>query len=198
MILFVRMIKTESGEGEVNPIEDNNEDNVKIKDRPFPNCGVVTSSGELPTWTDLLKGVEKTFKKTANSLKSLQGDVDPTISLFIELQLASLFEQIFSCLPQFISHPEGSYEDYMEDEVVSEKPAKDDEVVTFLINKVKLVMEKVKKAIRAGYENWETKDSILLLFTTPGLLSAVILLLKICLKNKVKKYSQELQDRNRR
>ena len=196
MILYVRMIKAESGEGD--PMEDNNGDGVEIKERPLPSCGVVASSMDAPTWTNLAKGLGETFEKTSGTLKNLQVEIDPKVSLFVQLQLASVFEQIFSCLPQFISHPEGSYyEDYMGDEVVSEKPAKDDKVVTGLINKVKLLMEKVKKAIRVGYENWETKDSIILLFTTPGLFSAVILLLKLCLKNKVKKYSQELQDRRR-
>ena len=64
-------------------------------------------------------------------------------------------------------------------------------------HKVKKLVEKVKKAISIEYANWETKDSVLLLFTAPGILSALVLLLQICLKRRVKKYSQELRNRNR-
>ena len=192
------MIKAESGEGEDNPMEDNNGDSVEIKERPLPSCGVVASSMDAPTWTNLAEGLGETFEKTAGALKNLEVEIDPKVSLFVQLQLASMYEQIYSCLPQFINHPEGGYyEDYTGDEVVSEKPDKDEEVVTGLINKVKLLVEKVKKAISIEYANWETKDSVLLLFTAPGILSALVLLLQICLKRRVEKYRQELRNRNR-
>ena len=77
--------------------------------------------------------------------------------------------------------------------MVGEKPDKEEEVVTGLVDKVKKVLEKIKIAIGA----WETKDSVLLLFTAPGILAALVLLLQICLKRKMKSYSQELRNRNR-
>jgi hypothetical protein len=192
VMLYIRVLKAESGEGD--PMESNNEEKVEIKVKPLPSCGVVTNSMDAPTWTNLVKDFGKVFEKTSSDLKNLDVEMNDNVSLFVQLQLASMYEQIYSCLPQFIKHPEGGhYEDYMEDEDTSEKPDKEEEVVTGLINKVKKVLEKVKTAISA----WETKDSVLLLFTTPGILSALVLLLQLCLKRRMKKYSQELRNRNR-
>ena len=173
-------------------MEDNNEEKVEIKIKPLPSCGVVTNAMDAPTWTNLVKDFGAVFEKTSSDLKTLNIEMSDNVSLFVQLQLASMYEQIYSCLPQFIKHPEEShYEDYMEEEDTSEEPDKKEEVVTGLVNKVKKILEKVKTAISA----WETKDSVLLVFTAPGILSALVLLLQLCMKRKMKRYTQELRNR---
>ena len=191
-MLYIRVLRAESGESE--PMENNNEEKVEIKIKPLPSCGVITNSMDALTWTNLVKDFGAVFEKTSSDLKNLDIEMSDNVSLFVQLQLASMYEHIYSCLPQFIKHPEGGhYEDYMEEEDTSEKPDKEEEVVTGLVNKVKKVLEKVKTAISA----WETKDSVLLLFTAPGILSALVLLLQLCMKRKMKRYTQELRNRNR-
>ena len=190
MMWCIRVLKAESGDSD--PMENNNEENVEIKIKPLPSCGVITNSMDGPTWTNLVKDFGAVFEKTTNDLKALDVEMSDNISLFVQLQLASVYEQIYSCLPQFIEHPEGSQcEDYMEEEDTSEEPDKKEEVVTGLVNKVKKILEKVKTAISA----WETKDSVLLVFTAPGILSALVLLLQLCMKRKIKRYTQELRNR---
>ena len=175
-------------------MESNSEEKMEIKIKPLPSCGVVTTSMDAHTWDNLVKDFGKTFEKISGELKNLNMGINDNVSVFVQLQLASMYEQIYSCLPQFINHPEGgNYEDYTGDEDTSEKPDKEEEVVTGLVDKVKKVLEKIKIAIGA----WETKDSVLLLFTAPGILAALVLLLQICLKRKMKSYSQELRTRNR-
>ena len=108
--------------------------------------------------------MEKAYTKTASSLKDIQGDEDPTISLFTQLQLSTLFEQVFACLPQYISQPdpEEHYDDYMEDKGGNEEHEMDDsKVVTGLVDKVKQLIAKMKGIFKTGYDNWETKDSII-------------------------------------
>ena len=192
VILHMRVIRADSGEGD--PMESNSEEKMEIKIKPLPSCGVVTTSMDAHTWDDLVKDFGKTFEKISSELKNLNISINDNVSVFIQLQLTSMFEKIYSCLPQFINHPEGgNYEDYPEDGDTSEKLDKEEEVVTGLVDKVKKVLEKIKIAIGA----WETKDSVLLLFTAPGILAALVLLLQICLKRKMKSYSQELRTRNR-
>ena len=128
MILHMKVLKAESGEGD--PMENNNEEKVEIKVKPLPSCGVVTTSMDAHTWTNLVKDFGKTFEKISGDLKSLDVGINDNVRLFVQLQLASMYEQIYSCLPQFINHPEGGYyEDYMGDENTSKKPDKEEGVV---------------------------------------------------------------------
>ena len=165
MVLCVIIIKTDSGGGEVTTVKPDNDDasdDWKVKDRPFPKCEAVASSGGLPTWMDLLKNVEKAYSKTADSLKDIQGDIDPKLRVYTQLQVSTLFEQVFACLPQYISQPEEHYDDYMEDKGGNEEHEMDDsKVVTGLVDKVKQLIAKMKGIFKTGYDNWETKDSII-------------------------------------
>ena len=78
----------------VDVLLNNDGDDWKIKDRPFPKCEAVASSGGLPTWVDLLKNVEKVYSKTSDSLKDIQGDIDPKLRVYTQLQVSTLFEQV--------------------------------------------------------------------------------------------------------
>ena len=117
MVLCVTIIVTDSGGGEgitVKNDNDNDNDDVKIKSVPFPKCKATTSVGELPTWAELLKQLTKAHSVNADSLEQIQGRIDPKVAVFSQLTSETVFEQVFACLPQFISQPnsEEHYDDY--------------------------------------------------------------------------------------
>ena len=112
---------------------------------------MVTSSGELPTWLDFLKNIERAYGKTEKLFKDNMGDIDNKTNLFIRFQVATLFEQIWACLPPHIVHPE-VYEDYMEDEDKEDSREQDDsKVVTGLVERV---LAKVKRVFKSASANW--------------------------------------------
>ena len=202
--MCVTIIVANSGDNEEITVDDNDDLkmklrdlNMKIKDLPFPTCEATTS-----TWGGILKHWSKVFTTNSESLTAIQGAIDPKITSFMQIVSSELLSQVFACLPQFVSpDPEEHFDDYApleeDGDTHKEHEVDNDKVVTGLVDKVKKLMTKMKEIFKRSYDAWEQKDSFILLCTVPGLLSAVILGLQICMKKGVKRYSRELQERTR-
>ena len=114
LILFVTCM-TDSGDNEGVTLTSIDNDNLADRSRDFPKCDAkVSALGKLPTWTDLLKHLNKAWLKTSNSWEQVEGAIDPKIKTFVQLTSATLYSQVFACLPQYVSQPdpEERYDDY--------------------------------------------------------------------------------------
>ena len=181
---------------------DDDSDGVKVKSVPFPKCEATTSVGELPTWAGLIEQLHKAHLATTDSLEQAQGSIDPKVAIFSQMTAETVFEQVFACLPQFVSqpNPEEHYDDYApldESGGKEEHEVNDSEVMTGLVEKVKKLMTRMKEIFKKSYDSWEQKDSFLLVCSAPGVFSALVLVLQLCMKSGVKRYTSELRDRER-
>ena len=202
--MCVTIIVANSGDNEEITVDDiavNDNDKLKdlkmkIEDVPFPTCEATTS-----TWDGVLRHWSEVFKTNAESLTAVQGVIDPKITVFTQIISAELLRQVFACLPQFVSpDQEENFDDYVPLEAdgdTNKEHEVDNDTVVTIVDKVKKLMSKMKEIFKKNYDAWEQKDSFILLCTVPGLLSAVILGLQICMKKGVKRYSRELQERTR-